>query len=37
MIFNKDVNYNNNKKYISPISKYPLRSFEQLFYPEFNA
>ena len=32
----KDLNYNNNKKYISPISKYPLRSFEQFFYPEYN-
>lgn len=32
----KDLNYNNNKKFISPISKYPLRSFEQFFYPEYN-
>ena len=36
MIFYKDVHYNNNKKYISQISKYPLRSFEHFFYPEYN-
>lgn len=32
----KDLNYNNNKRFISPITKLPLRSFEQFFYPEYN-
>ena len=32
----KDLNYNNNKRFISPITKLPLRSFEQFFCPEYN-
>ena len=31
----KYLNYNNNKRYISPISKLPLRNFQSIFFSEY--
>ena len=31
----KYLNYNNNKRYISPISKLPLRNFQTIFFSEY--
>ena len=32
----KDLNYNNNKRYISPVTKLPIRSFHQFLFSEYD-